>query len=203
MIYMYKLVNAPYENIEDFIVEDEKIIEGYYFCNDDILLTNADESVFKDFILQRDYSEYDSFESYLDYLGIDYMILPTMKYEDEETVSQWTYQYEFCYSYAFDYFSYSHDFTFGEEVTYYEFYDGRNFIQMTIECIDDLEKIESNINWSKNNPYTGIYNLYKSLDCSILYLEHITNFVDDLRTVEEITTEDLRERFNYEIYDCV
>ena len=200
---MYKLVNAPYENMEDFIVEDEKIIEGYYFDNESALLTNADESVFKDFILQRDDSEYDSFESYLDYLGIDYMILPTMKYEDEETVSQWTYQYKFCYSYSFDNFSYSRDFTFGEEVTYYQFYDGHNLIQMTIECIDDLEKIESHINWSDDSPYTGSYNLYKSLNNGTLYLDYITNFIDDLGTVEETTKEDLRERFDYELQDCI
>ena len=74
-----------------------------------------------------------------------------------------------------------------------------NWKQIRIECIDNLEKVKSYINWLEDYPYIGEYDLYKSSNDDNLYLDRVTNFVGDLGTVEKTTKKDLKERFDYEL----
>lgn len=192
---MYKLVNAPYERGMTFITNEKNILKGSYLDDTNVLLTNVDKTIFEDFILQREEDgEYHDFGSYLDYLEIDYMILPTEEYVSEENINDWVKEYKYCsYDNSF-YDSYS---PFGDCVEYFEYYNGHNWKQIEVDFYDDVEKIDSDISYPDNK--YGQYDLYKSLYNDTLYLNYSSRFIEHLDHAEEVTEEELKEKFNYEL----
>lgn len=194
---MYKLVNGLYESNKTFITDEDNILKGFYLDNDNYLLTNIDEKTYEDFVLQqKNHCEYNNFSSYLDHLGIEYISLPSEKYVDEETVNEWLNEYKYCY---YDHSLYDSSFPFGDYVEYYEYYDGHNWKQIELEILDDVDKIDSGIEYDKY----GQSNLYKSLYNDTLYLNYVSLFIGNLGDVQEITTEELKERFDYELPDFI
>lgn len=199
---MYKLVSALYEDEIEFVTGEKNISKGFYFYDDNEILTNADKKIFEEFIfqLEDDDCKYGTFEHYLDYLNIDYLVLPSEEYVSEDAINEWIKDYKYYYSKSNNSFHDS-DCCLGDCVEYYEFYNGHNWKQIELECLDELALVDCNIDYSLKN-YEQC-DLYKSLYNNTLYLYYSSNFIGDLGYVEEITKEDLKERFNYKLPDCM
>jgi hypothetical protein len=87
-----------------------------------------------------------------------------------------------------------------EECNYIEWWNGHNIEQFEItDEIIDLERIEPNLKEiEENKALFGQYDLYKDQEGN-LYLHWLSYYKGNLGEVEEITEQELQERFNYKL----
>lgn len=194
-----KLVRELYGDERQLIVSENIIEHGFYFGDNQCdLLSNAPEEVFEDYLKEREDYDILFFHDFLRSQGHEYYLLERDTNICKDAIVTSLNEYKFLFN-SNDESYYEHNGDIGyDEIVYLDWYDGHNFRQIDIDDeIIDLEKLDTRIEGYEQHA-THQYDLYKSED-GTLYLHDNSYYQGQLGSVEEISEEELKERFDYEL----
>jgi hypothetical protein len=194
-----KLVQEAYGNERKFIVSDDMVKRGFDCSSNNDVLTDADETVFKEFCkLHEDDMLTSSYKEHLEDKKINNQYLPE-KYIEFEEMEKLTKEYKYFYDDAnCEYMESKYILDF-PQYNFLEYWSGNDWEQIELcDDIIDLTLIEKNIEEKENHSMFGQYNLYKDVEDN-LYVNWESYYQGNLGSVEEITEDELKDRFNYTI----
>lgn len=193
------LVTESYGENLQLVVSEDMVKHGFDFGDQDNLLTDAGEDVFNKYLEERDNeNEGLTFWEFLDNLGIQYKTFSNEHYYDYDDIEKDTQTYKYFYNSFENELVAASDLLSYEECYFLEYWDGHNNKQIELEDGGiNLEKIESDLEGFKEHK-TYQYDLYKD-DKGTLYLNLNSYYQGELGSAEEVTEEELKERFNYDV----
>lgn len=193
-----KLVQQKFRDEKKMIVSENIIKRGFDFESNQDLLTNADKENYIDFLVLSQTNEL-NFREYLEMYNIDYNYLPECYFSIEE-IKKLAEKYKYFFDDDNNEFIKTIDILECEECNFIEYWNGHDIEQVEIEDdVIDIDLIASHIEEvQENKALFGHYNLYKDQEDN-LYLHWFSYYQGNLGEVEEITENELEERFNYKL----
>jgi hypothetical protein len=195
-----KLVQEKYGDERKFIVSDSLVKRGFDFTNNQDILTDADEEIYKEYLKRNNnklISEH--YSNFLENKRISYSYIPEFYISIEEIkalISKWKY---FLDDENNEYMESSKILEY-EECNFLEWWNGHeNKQKELIDDITDLECISTQLEEKeKNKALFGQYDLYKDQENNY-YLYWNSYYQGNLGSVEDITLEGIEERFDFDI----
>ncbi|MDP4147382.1 MAG: hypothetical protein Q8936_23405 [Bacillota bacterium] len=182
-----------------FLVSESLVKTGYFFGEQDDMLLNIEkgelQNLLDNYLQLKD--EYRSFWIYLTEnttIDMEFMSLPSNRYVSEDTLDSWIEDNKYFYNANDDSINPSSEVKIYQLCDYIEYWNNGNVYQEEVYIEDEyVDLVESNI---YSDDKTSHIDLYRLLDGSYV-INHYSYYQGDLGHCEEISEEELKERYNY------
>lgn len=184
------------------IIEKEEIKQGIFFGENDDILTNAGPEIFEAWQAVKDDINFDDFleENNFNFELGKWEHVADDRYYSIEEIDELRSTYKYFYNSFNNEYMTIDNFGLYDYDYYFEFYNGNNYEELKIDLLsENIELIESDLNYKDTFKRTGKYELYKIDDVlTLIYNSFYRNSMLEIEK-EYITEEELKERFDFEL----